>query len=238
MYNVKLFIVGLLLVGGVNFGAVEAFGQRSGIPGRSEYFGTPGFPQIPSTPTFPSDLGRPSGMPGAGGRLGGLSEYEFTCSNCNRVIATGASRFSADHITKCPHCGVRFSNTSPFGDDPFSNLRSSDSPVNRSSPVNQGRANQGRANQGMSGQMARQNIEFSGLVIVAGFGFFLSMLLIAGGTIFYFIKAAEKKTNRYPAYSQSPYSQSNYGQSPYSGVTYRPPSQQSAEPWNGSHKRS
>ncbi len=46
-----------------------------------------------------------------GGGIGGLSEiYEFKCSNCNKVIATGNSEFSAAHITSCKFCGVRFSN--------------------------------------------------------------------------------------------------------------------------------
>lgn len=233
MSNLKVLWLGLFLFGAANLVPNEANAQRDRIPGRSDNFGIPSIPSIPtgptipSMPTFPSDLGRPGGIGGQGG-LSGLPEYEFTCSNCKRVVATGTSRFSADHITKCPHCGVRFSNAFGFSSDASSKPNSARSPARVPA----------RQNQGMSGQQARRNVEFSGLLIVAGFGFFLSIVLVVGGVIFYLIKDSQKRSYRYSSYGHSPYGPSPYVPPPNNGgATYQPPVQQ-GEPWSNPYKRS
>lgn len=235
MRTLNLLAIALFAIGLVTALPADAHAQPGRIPGRSDNFGIPSHPGIPAMPGFNSPPGFPSSprtpsipnipsfsgdLPGSIGRsrdIPGLPEYEFTCSNCDRVIATGTSRFSADHISKCPHCGVRFTNTSvsTLPDDPFANQRS-----NASSNL------PSRSNQGTGGQQARMQSEI-GLIIVAGIGFFLSILLIVGGIVFFIIKESTKKNNRYSA----------YGQSPYGGSTYQPPSQPS-QPWNNPYKRS
>lgn len=211
MYNLKKLFFALLMALFMGQFAADAKAQIPSfpdgfnshpqrIPGRSDNF------DVPKIPRIPDGFGAPPR--GISGGAFDSEEYEFTCSKCNRVIATGNNRNAADHIRRCPHCGVRFTTDVVFENE---NLPWG------AQPGNQG-GNRAPAPAGDQGG-------FGALIFVAIIGFVLSLLLIAGGVIFYVVNAATKSSRRYSSYGQTPYSPS--------AQNYQP-----SEPWNNPYKRS
>ena len=76
----------------------------------------PGFPRMPNIPAPPIPGGGIGGMPGIpGGGIGGMPgmgqpEHIFTCSGCGKEVGRSNTPFKPE-IANCPHCGVRFGNT-------------------------------------------------------------------------------------------------------------------------------
>ncbi|MBL8888562.1 MAG: hypothetical protein JNL67_01195 [Planctomycetaceae bacterium] len=212
MHNLKRLIVALLVASVFGQFAADVNAQIPSfpdgfnshphrIPGRSDNF------DIPKTPNFPDGFGAPPR--GISGNLFDSEEYEFTCSNCDRVIATGRTKNAADHIDRCKYCGVRFHSEVVFENE--------NQPRN-GQPVHQG------GNQAAPGFRTGDQGAFGELIFVAIAGFVLSLMLIAGGIVFYVVKAATKSSRRYGAYGQAPYGPSSQN--------YPPP-----ESWNNPYNR-
>jgi hypothetical protein len=86
------------------------FPRPPGIP-RPEFPGMPESPRPPGMPEMPQPPFGPGPGPGIGGRPGfpefpgGPPIYEWSCSNCGRILGTGPT---PPTMPTCPGCGARF----------------------------------------------------------------------------------------------------------------------------------